>query len=102
MNFLKNLFRRGKTDFAQLIGNGAMVIDVRTKEEFGNGHIKGSENIPLSELSRNYTKLDKSKVYIFCCASGMRSASACRLLKSKGYTHVYNAGSWHNLGQYVK
>ena len=96
---IKNLLGMGaKTDYAELIKNGAVIIDVRSKGEFAGGHIKGSINIPLDQLRNNLTKFkDKSKPIITCCASGMRSSSAKSLLKSSGYLEVYNGGGWNSL-----
>lgn len=98
LQLLKNLFGFGpKTDYRELLQRGAQIIDVRTKGEFQGGHIKGSVNLPLQTLSGNLTKLKKDKPVITCCASGMRSASAKGILKSQGFTEVYNGGSWMSL-----
>lgn len=98
LNTLKNLFGFGpKTDYAALLEKGAVIIDVRTKGEYQGGHIKGSVNIPLQALESNLSKIRKDKPVITCCASGMRSASAKSILKSKGYTEVYNGGGWMSL-----
>tara|TARA_R110002072_G_scaffold143704_4_gene289731 strand:- start:1653 stop:1964 length:312 start_codon:yes stop_codon:yes gene_type:complete len=86
-----------KVNYQDLLKNGAQIIDVRTKEEFRSGHIKGSKNIPLQSLGGNYSKLNKSKPIITCCASGMRSASAKRMLKSQGFEEVHNGGGWMSL-----
>jgi phage shock protein E len=96
---LKNLFGMGpKPDYIQLVKEGAIIIDVRSKAEFAGGHIKGSINIPVDQLSNNLNKLkDKNKPIITCCASGMRSASATSLLKSNGYAIVHNGGGWNSL-----
>ena len=100
---LKKLFGGTDTiDYAKLISAGAVILDVRSKSEFAGGSIKGSVNIPVDQLERNLDKLDKNKVIITCCASGMRSSSAKGLLESKGFMKVYNAGSWTRLTQYVK
>ena len=97
MSFFKRLFNLGpKVDLAELVKNGAYIVDVRTKGEFDSGHIKGSLNIPLQSLEQNLGKLKKDKVIITCCASGMRSSSARWFLKSKGY-EVYNGGGWMSL-----
>jgi rhodanese-related sulfurtransferase len=48
--------------------------------------------MPLNELSNHIAKLKKDSVIITCCASGMRSASAKNILKSNGFTSVYNGG----------
>lgn len=94
-----NLFGLGpKIDFAQLKKEGAIILDVRTKNEYGQGHIKGSINISVDQLPTNLSRLtNKNVAVITCCASGMRSAVAKRILKSNGYTQVYNGGSWANL-----
>jgi phage shock protein E len=99
INTLKQLFGIGtKTDYAQLVKEGAIIIDVRSKGEFTGGHIKGSINIPVDQLRNNFNKLkDKKKPIITCCASGMRSASARSLLKSNGYVQVHNGGGWSSL-----
>ena len=86
-----------KVDYLQLINDGAVIVDVRTKGEYQQGHIKGSMNIPLNNLSNQLTKLKKDKPIITCCASGMRSAQAKRILKSNGYADVYNGGGWNSL-----
>jgi len=96
---LKKLFGFGPAvDYKQLMQEGGIIVDVRSKGEFSGGHIKGSLNIPVDNLAGNLGKLkDKNKPVITCCASGMRSASAKGILKSKGYTNVHNGGSWAGL-----
>jgi len=98
LNTLKQLFGFGpKVDFALLVKQGAVIIDVRTKSEYQGGHINGSINISVDTLSNNLSKLKKDKPIITCCASGMRSAQAKSILKSNGYTEVHNGGGWSNL-----
>jgi len=81
-----------------LVNQGAIILDVRSKGEYAGGHIKGSINIPVDQLSGNLNKLkDKNKVIITCCASGMRSASAKGILTSNGFTNVHNGGGWQGL-----
>ncbi len=96
---LKSLFGFGpKVDYAALVKQGAVVLDVRTKGEYTNGHIRGSVNIPVDQLNNNTSRFsDKNKVIITCCASGNRSGMAKRILASKGYTQVYNGGGWMSL-----
>lgn len=86
-----------KANYRELIENGAQIIDVRTRGEYASGHIKGSINIPLNELSSQIKKLKKDKAIITCCASGMRSASAKAQLKSLGFEEVHNGGGWYSL-----
>jgi phage shock protein E len=95
---IKNLLGIGaKVNLRELVQNGAVIIDVRTKREFESGHINGSINIPLDTLHNNLKKLSKEKPIITCCASGMRSASAKGILKSNGFIAVYNGGGWSGL-----
>ena len=95
---LKQLLGIGpKADLAMLVKNGAQIIDVRTKSEYQQGHIRGSMNIPLQGLQNNLNKIIKDKPVITCCASGMRSASAKNLLKANGFAEVYNGGGWFSL-----
>lgn len=99
---IKNLFGIQKTDFAELKKSGAIIVDVRTKNEFSGGHIKGAINIPLSDLQKNISKLkDKNKPIITCCASGARSASAKSILSNNGYSQVYNGGGWMSLNNKI-
>lgn len=103
IKFIKNLL--GLTpppDYKELMANGAQIVDVRTKNEYGYGHIKGSLNIPLNNLSSNLGKLKKDKPVITCCASGMRSASARSILKQNGFKEVYNGGGWSSLQYKLK
>lgn len=99
MNSIKQLLGFGpKVDYAQLVKDGAVILDVRSKGEYAGGHIRGSINISLDTLTSNLSKLkDKNKPIITCCASGMRSASAKNILQSNGYTQVHNGGGWYGL-----
>ena len=102
INKIKNMLGLGpKVDYVELLKRQASIIDVRTKGEYSGGHIKGSINIPLNNLDSQLSKIKKGKPVITCCASGMRSASAKGILKSKGYTEVYNGGSWMSLNNKI-
>ncbi len=100
MGLLKTLFGKGP-DIAALLAEGAIVVDVRSKQEFDSGHVKGSLNIPLDLIRQNKDQLEKKKKpIILCCASGMRSGSATSILKKKG-VECYNGGSWQKVNQYL-
>ena len=101
IELIKKIFSKSpQTDFAKLIADGALIVDVRTKGEFASGHLNNSVNIPLNELPGQFKKLKSDRTIITCCASGMRSASAKNILQSKGFK-VYNGGSWSILKKYV-
>ncbi len=99
MSFFRKLFGLGPAvDLKQLADEGAIILDVRTKGEFQQGHIKKAINIPVESLPSNLGQLkNKDKAIITCCASGMRSGRAKSLLKAKGYDKVYNGGAWTSL-----
>ncbi len=61
------------------------LLDVRTPEEFQQGHIKGSVLISLDELANRMNRIPKDKVVVCICASGSRSSSAARKLEAAGY-----------------
>ena len=83
----------------KFINNGATIVDVRTKTEYEGGHLRNSINIPLDSLPKHLGALDKNKPVITCCASGMRSGSAKRMLKAQGF-EVINGGGWMSLQKY--
>jgi phage shock protein E len=103
ISLLRKLFTSTpQVDYKVLVKEGAAIVDVRTKGEYQSGHIKESLNIPLDTLRNNLAKLAKEKPVITCCASGMRSASAKRVLKANGFERVYNGGSWISLQNKIK
>lgn len=94
---IKKALGMKEINYSNLLQNGAQIIDVRTPEEFRTGHIKGSINVPLQELSNNLFKIKKEKPVLTCCASGIRSAAAKQFLKANGFNEVYNGGAWRSL-----
>jgi len=81
----------------KLISEGAVVVDVRTTGEFKAGHIKGAINVPYQAIDKDSNKIPRDVPVLLCCLSGIRSGQAMNLLKSKGYTNVYNGGGWARL-----
>lgn len=96
-DFFKKLFDSADVDFSDLMKKGATIIDVRTDAEYSGGHIKNSKNIPLQDLPKKLSTLNKNHTIIVCCASGIRSASAKTLLQKNGFQSVYNGGGWKTL-----
>ena len=75
----------------QLMNQGkCTVLDVRNPEEFETGHIKNAKNIPLADLSKRLSELEKQKAQsvITVCASGTRSATAVAMLSRAAFTQV--------------
>lgn len=101
LDAIKNLFGMDKTDYADLVKQGAVIVDVRSKSEYAGGHIKNSINIPVDQLEKNLSKLNKEKTIITCCASGMRSASAKNILQNNGFKSVHNGGGWASLNNKI-
>lgn len=91
----------GSPDWGQLFTERkAILVDVRTPQEYKNGHVKGSLNMPLQSLEANWQKLQNKGPVVVCCASGARSGMAKTMLKRKGITEVYNIGPWHRANRY--
>jgi phage shock protein E len=77
-----------------LVASGALLVDVRSPAEHRAQHIAGSVNIPVGEVGERLAEFgDKTKPVVVYCASGMRSASAAKVLKKSGFTEVYDLGS---------
>jgi len=92
-------FRKVRMRIPDLLTQGAVVVDVRSRPEFATGSSQRSINIPLDELPHQLRKLDRGKPIVLCCASGTRSAMAERMLRQEGFEQVYNAGSWTSLAR---
>ncbi|WP_047984150.1 rhodanese-like domain-containing protein [Ornithinibacillus californiensis] len=84
-NYLKTLteeqFREGYRK--------AQLIDVREPQEFKNGHILGSRNIPVTQMKQRLIEVRKDKPVYLYCQGGARSARAAQLLYKKGYKDIY-------------
>jgi len=86
-----------------LIGSEATTIDVRTTEEFADGHVPTAINMPVEEFSTHLAEIDKlvagdhSRPVVVYCASGMRAAKAKTELEAAGYSHVVNGGGYDSL-----
>lgn len=70
-------------DLENQLSKDLVLLDVRTKDEFARGHIRGSKNVPLSTIDHYQSKKDKEILVI--CQSGMRSKQAAKMLLKKGY-----------------
>ena len=90
---------------AMMTGEGVIILDVRTQQEFDEGHIKNAVLLPFSEILTRAEEIIPNKHYVILiyCRSGNRSNRAARLLSVMGYTNVYDFGgiiNWH--GEIIK
>ncbi|MFX1417817.1 MAG: FAD-dependent oxidoreductase [Promethearchaeota archaeon] len=76
-------------DFNQIKSNGALLLDVRTKEEFAARTINGSINIPIEELRKRLDEIPNNQPIYVYCEVGYRSYLALRILLQSGYREVY-------------
>ena len=75
---------------------GALLLDVRTEEEYAGGHIPGSRNVPLGTLGRAELPADPETPLFVYCLSGARSRQAASVLRRAGYAHVTDLGGIGN------
>ncbi|MDD3722308.1 MAG: rhodanese-like domain-containing protein [Lutibacter sp.] len=86
----------------EYLKEGAVVIDVRTVEEFREGHVKGSKNMVLNAIPSKVVEIKKTnRKVIAVCRSGARSGQATSFLKRQGIDAI-NGGPWQNVAKFVK
>lgn len=85
-----------RTQAHDWVKDGALLLDVRTGPEFESGHIEGALNIPVQALAERMGELEKNRNIVVYCRSGMRSASAAKILKKAGFSEVLNLGGISN------
>jgi phage shock protein E len=78
---------------------GVVYVDVRTPEEFAEGHVVGAINIPHTEMRARHDELDEyaGEEIVLYCRSGRRSGIAQRVLQEEGFTNVENGGGLSDL-----
>lgn len=85
----------------QLIDNKEVVVlDVRTPEEYQEGHISNAKLIPLQELENKLNDLNKEEAYLVVCRSGNRSTQASEILTNNGFDSIYNLSGGMNSWSY--
>lgn len=102
MGFFNNVFGGSNNEnLANLVNEGAFLVDVRSSDEFAEGNVKKSTNIPLDQISSNLDKFKgKEKIVVFC-RSGNRSGQAKAILEQNGFTNVTNGGTWQNVNEVI-
>ena len=73
-------------------GEGVTVLDIRTPEEFAEGHLAGAKNLDFTEgdFEERLAQLDRSKPYLVHCASGRRSSQAMEVFKKLRFTRIHH------------
>lgn len=104
---VKRVFRRFKIkrynreedcieiDYIELkerVRTGAILLDVRSAQEYQEGHLEGAILVPEYEIEKNIERMisNKHQEIIVYCTSGSRSKKACKTMKQKGYNNLYN------------
>lgn len=80
----------------QLVQEGAVLLDVRTPQEFAAGHLPRALNIPVDELQARLGELKRAASVVLYCRSGNRSARGKAMLEAAGFSRVYNLGGMSN------
>lgn len=80
------------TEAVRLMNDGAVLVDVRSMNQFKDGHIAGARSLPGDQIAEGAKTLDKfrDKTVITCCDSGITSGAAARKLTELGFKQVYN------------
>ena len=81
------------------VAQGAMLVDVRTPEEYAEGHLPEAINIPFEQIVEAFAKqgIAKDTPVVVYCRSGRRSGIAKESLEKAGYQEVYNGGGYDSL-----
>lgn len=82
------------------VAEGALFMDVRTSEEYRQGHYSGAQLFPLQDIEAGLfpSVASDTKVYLYC-QTGNRSAQATRLLQSAGFTNIVDLGGLDDVAQ---
>ena len=95
MSIIKLFSRKDINEGVKLFreSKDAILLDVRTRDEYASGHIEGSQNLPLDEIDRADSVIKNKNVPLYVhCLSGGRSARAAAYLRGKGYREVHDIG----------
>jgi phage shock protein E len=101
---LFDIFKRKdmSLEIKEYLEKEAVVLDVRTQQEWNDGHINGSKHIVLNLIPLEVDQIKSwNKPVIAVCKSGGRSGQATQFLKQNG-VDVINGGPWQNVDQYIE
>jgi rhodanese-related sulfurtransferase len=100
-DIFNSLFGGGSDDLSEAMTESPFLVDVREPSEFKQGHPKGSVNIPLNQIEAQLDKFKGHKSIVVFCRSGNRSGIAKSILEARGFSHVYNGGTWQNVSAHL-
>jgi rhodanese-related sulfurtransferase len=104
MGRLSGVKQVGPQEAVMLFNHDALMLDVRENSEYTDGHIPKSKHIPLGQLGKRLSELDKykDKPIVAVCRSGSRSGHACGMLRKAGFENVHNLSggimAWEQAG----
>jgi rhodanese-related sulfurtransferase len=92
MGRLSGVRQVGPQEAVMLFNNDALMLDVRENSEYTDGHIPKSRHIPLGQLNKRLSELEKykDKPIVAICRTGSRSGHACGMLRKAGFENVSN------------
>ena len=82
----------GTADAVRLMNKGAVIVDVRSEDEYANGHVVNARNVPLAKIMSEEEPLKKQrkKTLLTVCDTGMASSRAAAALRKAGYENVFS------------
>ncbi len=80
----------GPIEAVRLLNQGALLLDVRSKDQFDAGHVIDARNVPSADLAQSVETLRKyrDKPVITCCETGMTASATARTLRAQGFSKV--------------
>lgn len=85
----------------EAVANGALIVDVRTPDEFKKKHIIGAVNLPIEEIVKGRINLPKDKEIVVYCRTGSRSSVSAKVLKEQGWS-VYDVATQSDWEREIK
>jgi len=88
----------GAAEGKALVARGALLVDVRSPQEFSEGHVEGAINIPHLDVEKRLSEFgeNRDRDIVLYCRSGHRAGLAQQSLQALGFTHVYNTGGYQD------
>jgi rhodanese-related sulfurtransferase len=85
----KNVKEKSTIEATRLMNDGAVIVDLRSQDEFKSGHLAKAKNIAITDVDKHMGSLPKDKPLLLVCSNGTRSRIAARLFSRGGFTAVF-------------